>query len=104
MDMWNVRFQEFREDPRLGAMYAQMRRKPGWVTQLAIAAAAVVVIVPIVALVLTALIVGVVVFYALSLVAAIVQFFRQIFGGISRSTRNESASNGRQNVRVIPRD
>lgn len=99
--MFNVRFQQFRDDPRFGAMYSTLQRKPSWVMKFALIAAAVVVIVPIVALALAAVVVGAIVFFVLSAIAAVMNFFGNLFGGVAGTG---SPNEGRQNVRVIQRD
>jgi uncharacterized protein involved in cysteine biosynthesis len=99
--MFNVRFQQFRDDPRFGAMYSTLQRKPSWVMKFALIAAAVVVIVPIVAIAMAAVVVGTIVYFVLSAVAKVTGFFGNLFGGVAGAGL---ANEGRQNVRVIQRD
>ena len=103
ISMFNVRFQQFRDDPRFGAMYDRMQRKPGWVTKFTLIAAAIVVVVPIVAIALAAIVVGAIVFFVVSAIAAVMNFFSSLFGGFG-GTSDMSADDGRRNVRVIPRE
>ena len=96
--MWRVRFENGAE-PNSRLRYALSQ--PGWVTKWALAAAAVVVVVPLAMLALAGLVVGLVVFVTIGLLARVVAIVRTAFGGL---WPNSSRRDGRDNVRVIDRD
>lgn len=83
----------------MGPLYGRLRREPGWVAGTAFLAAALVVVIPLIVLVVTAIFVGLVVFVVLSLVAQVVAFVR---AGWQRIGPGEGlAGGGRENVRVV---
>jgi hypothetical protein len=89
-------FQSIRTDPRVGRWYAQFQSRPSWVWRVALAAA-MVIVVPVVAMFLAAVITFLVVFAAASLLNILVQTFRSLLGGRAGDPTDE----GRRNVRVI---
>lgn len=89
--------EHIREHPTMGVWYERYRSRPSWVVRGALVAAVLVVVVPLVLLTLAAVIVGMLVFAALSLVASI----GNLFGG-GRDVK-PSGDDGRRNVRVIQR-
>jgi uncharacterized membrane protein len=79
--------------------------QPSWVVRLTLACAAAVIIIPLVLLALAAIIVGVMVFITLTLVALVIQSIRSLLNpSPSFGSNNESADDGRRNVRVIIRE
>ena len=96
---------QYQNDPRFRVWQQRMNGRPGWVWKSAAFAAVLVVVVPLVLLTLTAIVVGVAVFAAMSLIAAIGRAFGQI-GGDDRSVDSDAPTQGperRENVRIIER-
>ena len=99
-----VNFAAFQSDPRFGQWYATVRRQPTWAWKIAGFAAALVIIVPIVMMVLTAIATFIVVFAVLSIAHRLGDWVGRLFG-----RRDGSASapgvgwpdDGRRGVRVI---
>ena len=97
---WQVRFEEeiHRRAPGAGVWYTRISRQPGWVTRTALIIAILVVVLPLLLLTLAAVMVGAACLLVLGLVAQVVRFFSNLFGGGLRSR-----DDGRRNVRVIER-
>ena len=89
--MWRV---QFHSNPAAG--FAQRVSRTGWALKIALLAAAAVLIVPVVALVLLALAVGVAVFVVLGALGLAFWILRRVLGAIA-------GNSGRKNVRVIRR-
>lgn len=86
------------------------RQQPSWTTKLALVCAAVVVVLPLLALALAAIVVGAAVFLVLGSVLAGLNVLRNFFGGLTNFNTNANTmpaqsdpDQGRQNVRVIRR-
>lgn len=91
-----------RQHPRFGPWYAQVERQPNWVIKLAVIAAVLVFVVPLVLLTLAALVVAAAVFMVLALVMRGLAVARSLFdfrGPDAPTYRGD----GRENVRVIER-
>jgi len=95
--MWRMQFEQFQHDPRFEAMFGRVPRRPRWVWSIALLAAAVVIVVPLLLLALAGLIVGTIAFFILSFIWWIVSALQSVTG--PRRT-----DNGRRNVRVIDSD
>jgi len=97
---WHVRFEEEvrRRHPGAGVWVSRIGRQPGWVTKTALAAAMLVVVVPVVLITLAAVVIGLICFTALGLIASALRFITGLFDG-SQKTRDD----GRRNVQVIDR-
>jgi len=97
---WSTRVEEevHRRHPGLGVWYTRLSRQPGWVTRTAFIIAILVVVLPIVALALTAAVVGLACLLILGSIAKASRFISDSFKGGLR-TRDD----GRRNVRVIER-
>ncbi|MEE9211400.1 MAG: hypothetical protein V3U29_01980 [Phycisphaeraceae bacterium] len=100
--MWRV---YVREHPTFGSWYHRIERQPGWVSRIAVTAAVLVVVVPLVLLALAAITVGLVVFVTLGLIAQLVVMVRGVFvrGGMP-SVASGASGGGRRNVRVLRDD
>ena len=90
--MWR---QYLRSHPRFSVWYERLDRSPGWVNRIAVTAAVLTVVLPLVLLALAALVVGVIVFTLLSIVARLLAL---LAGG------GAAVPDGRVNVRVVRRD
>lgn len=97
---WQARFEEEvrRRHPGAGMWYARVSRQPSWVTKTALAVALIVIVVPIIALTIAAVIIGLACLLVLSLVASVWRFITGPFTG-TRPTKDD----GRRNVTVIER-
>ena len=97
---WQVRFQEevHRRHPGAGAWFTRLSRQPGWVTKTATIAALLVVVVPIIALTLAALLIGTACLLVLGIIASVWRFVTSPFTG-PRAPKDD----GRRNVQVIER-
>jgi len=97
---WYIRFEEEvqRRHPGVGVWVTRISRQPGWVTKTALAAAMLVVVVPILLLTLAAVVIGLFCFTLLGLVASAGSFVTGLFDG-SHKPRDD----GRRNVKVIDR-
>jgi uncharacterized membrane protein YgcG len=110
--MWRI---YIRQHPTLGPWVQRVEQQPSWVTRLALTAAVIVVVVPLVMLAVAAIAVGFVVFLMLALIAsvmgAIVTVRQRLAswlggtsgGGASGGGASGGGGEGRQNVRVIDR-
>ncbi len=98
MQTWRV---YIRKHPSFGPWYARVERRPGWVAGIAMAAAAVVILVPLLLLTVAAIFVGVVVFVTLGAIVWAVALVRSLIAQVTLGTRGRG--DGRQNVRVIRR-
>lgn len=78
----------------------RISRMPGWVIWPAIVAAAIVVVVPLIAVTLAALVVGMAVFGVLMLLSMLIGFIAAVVDRLDRIFRGD----GRQNVRIIRHD
>lgn len=100
--MMKIFFEQVGNDPRFGPWVRRVQGRPSWVTRIALTAAVLTVVVPLVLLVLAALVVGVAVFVVLGLVATIINGVAGIFGGGSPGVPGVNEDHvGRRNVRVI---
>ena len=101
-----MRFEHYeayaRQHPRFGTWYTSVRRQPNWAIKAALAAATLVVVVPIVILTLAAVLTGMVVFSFLALVAGGLRSIRSLFD-FSEPSAPAPRDDGRRNVRVIQR-
>ena len=97
---WQVRFEEavFNRHPGAGQWYARVRRQPGWVTRTAFIIAVMVVVLPLLALTLAAVVVGLACLLVLGMVAYVGKAVTDLFNGGPRRKRD-----GRRNVRVMDR-
>ncbi len=97
---WQVRFEEEvrRRHPGAGMWYTRVSRQPSWVTKTALVAALIVVVVPIIALTIAAVIIGLLCLLVLSLVASVWRFVTSPFSG-TRASKDD----GRRNVTIIDR-
>lgn len=89
-----------RQHEVLGPWYARIERRPSWVAQIALIAAALVVVVPIVLLAMAAVVVGLAVFIVLGLVAQLAIMIRLGWARIT-SAGLDFPNRNRRNVRVI---
>ena len=89
-------FTDFRSDPRFVGVFSRVRSRPSWIWKLASLAAAVVIIVPILALIVAAVGTFLLMFLVLSLLHAAGRGLETFFGHISGRDRQ-----GRRNVRVV---
>ncbi|MCC6579674.1 MAG: hypothetical protein IT440_04475 [Phycisphaeraceae bacterium] len=80
--------------PRIGGL-------PSWVTCVAVLAALVVIVLPMLALILAAVLVGAIVMALLSLVALVIRIARDLWRGLTGGWSTDD--DGRRNVRVLPR-
>ena len=94
--MWRVDFGQFQHDPRFGAFFNRVPRRPSWVWATSVMVGVLVVVIPLLLLVMAGLLIGSVTFIVLSLIARAVNAVQSVFGG--RSVRGDQ---GRRNVRVI---
>ncbi len=93
----------FQANPATGPWVARLDHKPGWVLKLSLAAAAVVVLVPLALLLVLGAIVGITVFIGLGFIALLVNIARGVLGGLGpRGDGWGPGDDGRRNVRVIP--
>ena len=100
--MWRVFIQNH---PRYGKWYARIDRQPNWVVKTAIAAAVLVVVVPLVLLTMAALVVGIAAFLVFCLIAGLIGAASRLFGGFGSSGDVATQDgDGRINVRVIRRN
>ena len=84
----------------MGPWVRRVEGKPSWVWKAAALAALITIGVPLLALAMAALFVGLVVFVTLGVVAAVLNGIRNLFGG----DRSRDLSAGRENVRVVRQD
>ena len=84
--------------PTMGPYYSRFDSAPGWVKKCALAAAVLMVVVPLVILTVAALTVGIVVFVALAAIVTVGLIIRRMFSRLRPPT-----DDGRRNVRVIHR-
>ena len=98
---WQVRFEEEvrRRHPGAGMWYTRVSRQPGWVTKTAMMAALLVVVVPIIALTIAAVIIGLACLLILSLVANIWRWVTSPFAAGPKPSKDD----GRRNVTIIDR-
>jgi len=99
--IWRV---YMRQHPTLGPWYARVERRPGWVVQIALLAAVLVVLVPLFLLVAAAVLVGLAVFLVLGVLVQILRVLSGWRDRIGSRSSGTSIGDGRQNVRVIRRD
>jgi EamA domain-containing membrane protein RarD len=101
-----MRFEHYeaylRQHPRFGTWYTSARRQPSWAVKAALAAAGIVVVVPVVLLTLAAAITGLVVFGFLALVAGGMRSLGSLFD-FSEPQAPTPRDDGRRNVRVVQR-
>lgn len=91
------------QQPIIQWMLAAMRQ-PSWVTKIALGCAAAVIVIPLLALTLAALVVGGIVFAVLMGVVTISLWVRSLWNGLSRpNLPGMGLDDGRRNVRVIRR-
>ena len=96
--MWRVFIQQ---NPRLNAFQARMNPHSIWAMRWAVTISLLVVILPAIVLVLAAMLVGLCVFFILSLVGKVMSLFGM--GGNESKPASEEAGL-RQNVRVVEED
>jgi len=97
---WQVRFEEEmrRRHPGAGTWYTRVSRQPSWVTKTALVVALLVVVVPIIALTIAAVLIGLACLLILSIVASIWRFITSPFAG-PRVPKDD----GRRNVTIVDR-
>ena len=103
--MWHTNYQRYaRVNP---AFMRQVRFGRSWPMNIALLAAGVVVVLPLLAILLAAFTVGVLAFVLVSLIAKAQHGLARLFGGESRvrmpGKTSGSAKDGRVNVRVVDR-
>jgi len=97
MKFVNINFEQFEQTP-MGGFYRKVNAQPSWVTRLALFAAILIVVVPIMVMTLAAMIAFGVVFLLGAGVHRVNTFFRGLFSGGS------SGDTMRRNVRVVRHD
>jgi hypothetical protein len=95
--MWRIIFSQH---PLTAALYRRLQGRPPWIIKSAVLTALLVLVIPLVALVLTALIVGVTVFAVLMLAARANAWLRALVDRLLHGP----ADDGRRNVRVVERN
>lgn len=100
--MWRVDPEEY---PNLGRWYINIQRQPSWALKTALLAGALVIVVPLVVLAIAAIVVGVAVFFVMSLIAGLLRIVRDItsFGrpGDASNPQQTRQGDGRVNVRIM---
>ncbi|MBH07124.1 MAG: hypothetical protein CMJ20_12470 [Phycisphaeraceae bacterium] len=102
--MWRVYVQN---NPTLGPMYAKIQSKPSWVWKIAIATVILIVVIPLGLLVVTAMLIGLMVFFLLGALATLLGSLKRIFRSEDTSMFNQTPNtdkDARINVRVIHHD
>jgi len=93
-----------REHPRFGGYYRAVESKPSWVTRAALCCATLVIVLPLLAIVAAALLVGVTVFVVLGLAVRLMHTADRMFGRTGSSADPPAPpppDPDRENVRVI---
>ncbi len=88
-------------------MYVKLQSKPSWVWKIAIVTVVLIVVIPLGFLAVTAMLIGLMVFFVLGLLATILGSLKQIFRGGDTSMFNQTPNtrkDARINVRVIHHD
>ena len=102
--MWRVYVQN---NPTLGPMYAKIQSKPSWVWKIAIATVILIVVIPLGLLAVTAMLIGLMVFFLLGALATLLRSLKRIFRSGDNSMFNQTPNtdkDARINVRVIHHD
>ena len=94
--MWRV---YVRNHPKLGPLFVRVEQKPGWVWKIAMLAAVITVVVPLMLLAMAALLVGLVVFITLGILASIISSVTGLCGAGRSVPTNDPDE--RVNVRVM---
>lgn len=89
-----------RQHPTMGPWVRRVEGKPSWVWKAAALAALITIGVPLLALAMAAMFVGIVVFVTLGVIAAVLNGIRNLFGG----SRHRDMREERVNVRVVRQD
>lgn len=92
--MWRIIFSQH---PLTAPWYRRLQGRPPWIIKSAVLIALLVLVIPLVVMVMTALIVGFAVFAALTLAAGAAAFLRALVDRLL----NGPAADGRRNVRVL---
>lgn len=95
---WRIYIQE---NQWAGPWYRRVQQQPGWVTRLAIGAATLVIVVPVVILTVAAVVVGLAVFFTFGIIASLVRIVAGLFSRNPANRYPTSKHDGRENVRVI---